>query len=137
MQHRSRAYQAVLYYVREADPVRGVQFDTLAWDVADHVNEDRARAYRLSRLKKAPSETDAETISEGQVGIARKYIDQAHRQGLITYNEDNYPYGRTVHWSRPARTGGTHGQPDGEREAREHADFHRYLLSSGVGRLGV
>ena len=130
MQQRSRAYQAVLYFTRRNE--HGINFYDLLFLVADFVDPERAKRYRLSRLKKAPSETDAETISQGQIDIARKYIDQAHRQGLINYIDEETDAGhnqRTVLWSRPARTGGPYGTSEANREAEENASFHRYLLS--------
>lgn len=136
MQRRSRAYQAALYFVQEADTVRGVPYADLVSKVAPFVDEERAGLYRISQLKKAPSETLAQTITKGQEAIARKYIDSARRAGIIEYHDltledpldwNNDTHERTVHWGRPARTGGTYSTPDGRREAEEYLAFDRYL----------
>ncbi len=138
MQQRSKAYQAALYFVREGDPVWGIAYHTLVGLVRRFIDEDWARDYRLSRLKKAPSETDAATITKGQEAIARKYIDSAHRTGIIDYygpflvenpqaQRTNHLDERTVLWNRPARTGGTYSTSDNAREEEQHAAFNRYL----------
>ncbi len=132
MQNRSEAYQSVLYFVKEADPVRGVSYHDLVKHVSQFIDVERGFQYQMSRLRRTPREAHTATSRKGCEAIARKYIDQAKRQGLIAYQTRNPTTGedsdeRRVFWNRPARSGGTYGKPEGEAEARLHAAFHRYL----------
>jgi len=131
MQHRSEAYQAVISLTRVYG-THGFDYSTLVEAVATYVNPDRALEYRLGKLKRMPNETDAETTSKGQKDIARRYIDAAHRQGLIIYGEPtnealadqpNIDYGRQVFWRRFARNGGRYSTPEAGEELRRHRDF--------------
>jgi len=88
---------------------RGIPYERLVTLVAATVNQDRAHRYRLTRLKRTPSETPAETIWKGQEAIARKYIDAAHRSQRITYLEADGK--RRVFLGDPAGTSGRHNRP--------------------------
>lgn len=118
MQTRSKEYQTLLDAVLARSDT-GIPFDLLVTLVAQHVNPDRAAHYRLSRLKRTPSETAAETIWKGQAAIARKYIDHAHRAARITYLiRPNQP--RLVFPGDPPTTGGRYPRARTWNETRSN-----------------
>ncbi len=107
MRPRSNTYRAVLRAVF-ANQDTGIKFELLTNLAAATIDPVRATIYRLSRLKRTPSETTAQTIYEGQKQIGRKYIDAARRSGRISYMDTDA--GRTVFLGRPATTGGRHAK---------------------------
>lgn len=109
MQNRSKALQAIIDIVLEKK-MSGILWDDLVYAIAPLVRHDDAIKYRLSRLKKTPSETPAETIQRGQKALARKYIDAAHRYGRITYFETRNG-NRWVYPGDPPTTGGQFAKP--------------------------
>ena len=117
MQHRSPVTQAIIS-IALAKEDTGVTYERMVELVAPLVSPERATNYRLSRLRKNPSETAAETIWEGQKAIARKYVDQAHRYGRITYLDKATK--RYILPGNPASTGGRNAKPqDWTPEERE------------------
>lgn len=87
---------------------QGITYERLVDLTASNIDPVRAKRYRLSTLKRTPSETPAETIWKGQQAIARKYIDAAHRAQRITYLERNGT--RSVFLGDPASTSGRHAK---------------------------
>ena len=112
MQHRSR-HTAHIIKLALAHSDEGIPYDRLVNIIARNIEPERARAYRLSRLKRTPSETPAETLWKGSQALARKYIDAAHRYGRITYFEPSATTrgSRRVFPGDPASTGGRHAKP--------------------------
>lgn len=122
IQHRSDIYQLViaLAYMRQM-----IQYQAAVLYIAPYIDEQRAKAYRLSRLKKTPSETDADTTHKGQRALARKYIDAAHRAGRITYwdREDGT---RFILPGDPPTTGGRYAK----RLPEEYTEHPSYVPNS-------
>ncbi len=136
MQKRSNAYQAIISTTLE-HLSSGIAYGELVRRVAFYVDPDRAAAYRLGRLRRTPHETDAETTAKGQHELARKYIDSAHRQGLILYGDatdetqadaTGIDYQRYVFWRRFARNGGRYSTPEAGEELRRHQNFLRTYI---------
>lgn len=109
MQHRSRHYAHIIQLAL-AHSDEGIPFERLVNIIARNIEPERAKEYRLSRLKRTPSETPAETLWKGSQAIARRYIDAAHRQGRITYFESPTT-ARRVFPGNPATTGGRYARP--------------------------
>jgi len=102
----------------------GITYDRLVQMTAPLISRPRALNYRLTRLKRKPSETAAQTIWEGQKAIARRYIDSAHRYGRITYLTTSRSDERLVFPGDPATSGGRHAlkQEWTKDEARPNLD---------------
>lgn len=121
MQNRSPELQAIIS-IALAKEDDGVLYERMVELVAPLISLERATNYRLSRLKRTPSETTAETVWEGQKALARKYIDAAHRYGRITYLETSTSP-RRIFPGNPPSTGGRNSKPtDWTPEEREGGD---------------
>jgi len=110
MQHRSKELGLIIATTR-AKGDKGVKYESMVDLVATTVNPERARKYRLQRLKRSPSETSAKTVWEGQKAIARKYIDAAYRYGRIIYDYDPIFKDRYIFLGDPPETGGQYSKP--------------------------
>lgn len=111
MQKRSK-HTAHIIQLALAHADEGIPYDRMVNIIARNIEPERARNYRLSRLKVTPSETPAETLWKGSQALARKYIDAAHRYGRITYLSSPSARGgtRRIFPGDPASTGGRYAK---------------------------